>query len=87
MDFDENTSLYGLFSGHGGNEVAQYAVEALPAFIKNDLYNSGQYEKALIKAFLDFDESLTKPVAIKRLKILRQQNMESNNFGTCIIHN
>lgn len=84
MDYDENTSLYGLFSGHGGNEVAQYAVEALPPLIKNDLYYSGQYKKALIKAFIDFDGSLTKSVATQRMRFLRQQNIEANNFGRCM---
>lgn len=70
-----------MFDGHGGAEVAQYAVEVLPSFIKNELFENGDYEKALIKAFLDFDDSLTKPLALRRLRALRLKNVKAKQNG------
>jgi protein phosphatase 1G len=70
-----------VFDGHGGAEVAQYAVEVLPSFIKNELFKNGDYENALIKAFLDFDDSLTKPLALRRLRTLRLKNVKAEENG------
>lgn len=81
LDFDDDVSLFGVFDGHGGAEVAQYAVEALPSFIKNELFENGDYEKALIKAFMDFDDSLTKPLALRRMRALRLKNVKAEKSG------
>lgn len=72
MDFDDNVSLFAVYDGHGGAEVAQYAADKLPALVKNDLYKNGDYEKALIKAYLDFDDSLTDPTIVDALTALRE---------------
>jgi len=77
-------SLFGVLDGHGGAEVAQYAVEMLPSLIKNELFEQGEYEKALIKAFMDFDESLIEPSGLRRLRTLRMKNGKTEENGKCL---
>jgi protein phosphatase 1G len=74
MDYDDDMSLFGVFDGHGGAEVAEYAVEMLPSLIKNELFKQGEYEKALVKAFMDFDASLVEPPVLRKLRALRLKN-------------
>lgn len=63
-----------MYDGHGGAEVAHYTAKKFPEIVKNEeLYKKGDYEKALIKAFLDFDETLTDQTIIERLTALREQ--------------
>lgn len=81
MDFDDGMSLFGVFDGHGGAEVAQYAVEMLPSLIKNELFEKGDYEKALVKAYMDFDESLIDIPVLKRLRTLRLKNGKTEESG------
>jgi len=81
MDFDRDMSLFGVFDGHGGAEVAQYAVEVLPSLIKNEPFKNGDYEKALVKAFMDFDDSLIEPAVLKRLRTLRLKNGKTEESG------
>lgn len=81
MDFDDDMSLFGVFDGHGGAEVAQYAVEMLPSLIKNELFKQGEYEKALIKAFMDFDSSLIELPVLRKLRTLRLKNGKKEKNG------
>lgn len=81
VDFDNDMSLFGVFDGHGGAEVAQYAVEMLPSLIKNELFKQGDYENALIKAYLDFDDSLIAPSVLRRLRTLRLKNGKTEESG------
>jgi len=81
MDFDDDISLFGVFDGHGGAEVAQYAVEMLPSLIKNELFEQGEYEKALIKAYMDFDSSLIEPPVLRKLRTLRLKNGKTEENG------
>ena len=46
LNFDERTSLFAVYDGHGGHEVAEYTAKKLPSFIKNnDDYINGNIEK------------------------------------------
>ncbi|XP_043253841.1 probable protein phosphatase CG10417 [Colletes gigas] len=70
IDFDENVSLFAVYDGHGGHEVATYCARKLPDFIKQtDAYKRGDIRQALIDAFLGFDATLVK---IQVLYILRK---------------
>ncbi|CAK9828081.1 Probable protein phosphatase CG10417 [Anthophora retusa] len=71
IDFDENVSLFAVYDGHGGHEVATYCARNLPDFIKQtDAYKKGDIRQALIDAFLGFDATLEKPEVVSILKQL-----------------
>ncbi|XP_053598809.1 probable protein phosphatase CG10417 [Microplitis demolitor] len=77
IDFDENVSLFAVYDGHGGHEVASYCAKKLPEFIKEtEAYKRGDIRQALIDAFLGFDATLATPEIIKVLKEI------SKNTGT-----
>lgn len=51
-----------MYDGHGGHEVAQYAAQNFPQFLKEcESYKKGDYIQALKDAFLGFDATLTAP--------------------------
>lgn len=71
IDFDENVSLFAVYDGHGGHEVATYCARNLPDFIKEtEAYKRGDVRQALIDAFLGFDATLAKPEVVTILKQL-----------------
>lgn len=71
LDFDENTSFFAVYDGHGGAEVATYCSQNLPNFIKNtEAYKSGELVKALEDAFLGFDATIASKEVMAILKEL-----------------
>lgn len=75
LDFDTNTSLFAVFDGHGGSEVALYCSQKLPAFLKEvEAYKKGEYEQALKDAFIGFDATLVNDDVIDELKKLIPDN-------------
>ncbi|KAL8596648.1 hypothetical protein ACOMHN_032590 [Nucella lapillus] len=72
-DFDQEsqTSMFAVYDGHGGSEVAHYCSEYLPDCIKGtEQYKEGDLGPALIDAFLRFDSSLVQEEVVKQLKQL-----------------
>lgn len=68
-DFDANTSLFAVYDGHGGAEVAQYCAIHLPGYIKSiPAFKSGNMAQALEDAFLGFDATLIRSEVISELK-------------------
>ncbi|RWS29327.1 putative protein phosphatase 2C 11-like isoform X1 [Leptotrombidium deliense] len=71
LDFDTDTSLFAVFDGHGGAEVAIYSAKNLPQVLKQlPAYKEDRIAEALEEAFLKFDSSLTSAEVIKELKAL-----------------
>lgn len=69
IDYDEDTSFFAVYDGHGGHEVAQYCAQNLPQFLKKcEAYKKGDYVQALKDAFLGFDATLREPEVIAVLK-------------------
>ncbi|XP_015524868.1 probable protein phosphatase CG10417 isoform X1 [Neodiprion lecontei] len=69
LNFDKDVSLFAVYDGHGGHEVATYCAQKLPQFIKDtDAYKNGDIEQALKEAFLGFDATLAKPEIVTVLK-------------------
>ncbi|XP_044013950.1 probable protein phosphatase CG10417 [Aphidius gifuensis] len=69
INFDRNASLFAVYDGHCGHEVALHCSQKLPQFIKEtDAYKRSDVGQALIDAFLGFDATLKKPEIIKILK-------------------
>lgn len=52
-------NLFGVFDGHGGKEVAEYARENFKKeFIKNEKFKQGDYKLALEETFMKIDDIL-----------------------------
>jgi len=46
LKYDTNSSLFAVYDGHGGHEVAKYSAQHLPDFIKNNEdYRKGNIDK------------------------------------------
>jgi len=73
IDFDLGTSLFAVFDGHNGPEVATYASKQLPNIIlNNEHYKQANYEKALQEVFMLFDASLLSKEVAAELRNIRQ---------------
>lgn len=83
LDFDTDTSLFAVYDGHGGAEVAKYCSLNLPDYLRSVTdYKEGKINKALEETFLQFDSTLTKPeviVDLKRFADLNSSGDESDD--------
>ncbi|GBP24772.1 Probable protein phosphatase CG10417 [Eumeta japonica] len=71
LEFDTNTSLFAVYDGHGGAEVATYCSQKLPQYIKDtDAYKKGNLSQALEDAFLGFDATIATKEVMDVLKEL-----------------
>ncbi|KAG7482293.1 hypothetical protein JOB18_018207 [Solea senegalensis] len=67
-DFDEDTAMFAVYDGHGGEEVALYCSKYLPDIIKEQrTYKDGKLQKALEDAFLAIDGKIITEEVIKEL--------------------
>lgn len=67
-----------MYDGHGGREVAQYASEAFPKFLKHvEAYQKDNMRQALIDAFLGFDGTLVSPEVVNTLKIMTKKDAKN----------
>ena len=55
---DYKTSLFGIFDGHGGNDVVKYIKDRVPEIIKKNINDLCPIEKCFINAFNKIDEEL-----------------------------
>lgn len=80
LNYDDQTSFFAVYDGHGGAEIARYCSKYLPDFIKNlPQYKEGNYRQALIEGFIQFDSHLTDPKVKKILqKLVEEQDEEEN---------
>ncbi|XP_063984480.1 probable protein phosphatase CG10417 [Diachasmimorpha longicaudata] len=85
ISFDMNTSLFAVYDGHGGHEVATYCSQNLPDFIKSTKsYKEGDVFQALIEAFLSFDATLATPETIATLKKIAASSLpEKEQNDSC----
>ncbi len=60
INFDKKgSSLFGVFDGHGGPLISKFVASNFEKVLLNlNDYKKGNYEQALIKSFLLFDEYL-----------------------------
>ncbi|EDM02920.1 protein phosphatase 1G (formerly 2C), magnesium-dependent, gamma isoform, isoform CRA_a [Rattus norvegicus] len=67
-ELDNETAMFSVYDGHGGEEVALYCAKYLPDIIKDQkAYKEGKLQKALQDAFLAIDAKLTTDEVIKEL--------------------
>ena len=88
-NFDGENSLFGIFDGHGGSIISQFAACNIEDILKNSLsYKHSNYEQSLIDSFIILDEIL-KNHRIDRFlkKIMKfQKNAKLNHIGNTIIN-
>ena len=89
-NFDGNNSLFGIFDGHGGSIISQFAACNIEHILKNSKsYQSLNYEQSLIDSFLIIDD-LLKDEKIDRFlkKIVKfQKNSKISHDNILIKHN
>ncbi|KAJ8264583.1 hypothetical protein GJAV_G00150970 [Gymnothorax javanicus] len=67
-ELDDETAMFAVYDGHGGEEVALYCSKYLPQIIKEQTaYKDGKLQKALEDAFLAIDGRITEEEVIKEL--------------------
>lgn len=60
LDFDTNTSIFGVLDGHGGPQVSDFvAKNFINVFIFTESYKERLYQKALVDTFVKFDHLLS----------------------------
>nr|XP_015838764.1 PREDICTED: probable protein phosphatase 2C 21 [Tribolium castaneum] len=80
LNYDEDTSFFAVYDGHGGQEVAQYCSDKLPDFIKNTPeYKEGNIEEALVSGFLRFDALIATPEVVEELRKIADDKDENES--------
>lgn len=71
LNYDDYSSLFAVYDGHGGHEVAIYTAKKLPNFIKSRKdYRMGKIEEGLADAFVEFDKTLTDREIVRELRVI-----------------
>jgi len=71
LNYDDFSSLFAVYDGHGGHEVAIYTAKKLPNYIKSRKnYRMGNIEDGLTNAFLEFDKTLTEREIVRELRVI-----------------
>merc|ERR1712012_1507402 len=71
LHYDAGKSLFAVYDGHGGHEVAEYCSLYLPEYIKQSVhFKTGNYEKALEECFIGFDATLVDRKVVAKLKAI-----------------
>ncbi|CAL8100440.1 unnamed protein product [Calicophoron daubneyi] len=81
-EFDKmrDASLFAVYDGHGGSEVARYCAAYLPEFLRKlPAYSDVDPTAALKQLFLDFDASLTTPETRAVLQSLADSEKEDKD--------
>jgi len=81
-ELDADASLFAVFDGHGGAEVAKFCSKNFGAELKKTTeYKEGKYEAALKRTFLIMDELLVTPEGQKQLRALAEKDTSESNAG------
>ena len=56
LDIGDGNSLFAVFDGHGGEQVARFCEKQMPSMLmSNEEYLKGNYQKALEETFVELD--------------------------------
>lgn len=81
---DNEISLFAVFDGHGGPEVAKFCSKYFPQYLKeNQNYVDGKYKEALEETFLKLDEVLLSDEGSNLLKEFKADGDINNSFAGC----
>jgi len=83
-DFAPNMSLYAVFDGHGGSEVAKYCGQHFgPELKKSPEFKAENYKDALIKTFLRMDELVGKDENRQELNSYKTEQGDGESMAGC----
>lgn len=69
IEYAKGKSLFAVYDGHGGHEVAAWCSLKLPDYLKsNENFQKGNYKEALEEAFISFDATLVDRSVVEQLK-------------------
>ncbi|XP_071439168.1 protein phosphatase ppm-1.G [Hetaerina americana] len=72
---DDDSSLFGVYDGHGGAEVSRYVASLLPEYVlARECWTKGEVGKALSEAFLSLDAHLGSRKGLRVLKRLAAED-------------
>mmetsp|Transcript_14700 Transcript_14700/g.14321 ORF Transcript_14700/g.14321 Transcript_14700/m.14321 type:complete len:127 (+) Transcript_14700:119-499(+) len=78
----DEVSLFGVFDGHGGAEVARYVEKNfVPTLIKNENFKKGAYGEALQEVFVALDMKLLTEAGKKELIQIAKKNGQQIDSG------
>ena len=84
INFDNGISLFAVFDGHGGPEVAKFCAEYFGKELKsNTNYQNKNYKKALEENFLRMDEILMSDEGHNILKKFKVEEDMLNSLAGC----
>ena len=83
--FTPNSSLFAVFDGHGGTEVAKYCEKYFGDELKKNkkFSTESNIEEALKETFLKMDQMLFTPEAQAELKTLKTDQDGAESFAGC----
>ena len=82
--YADGISLFAVFDGHGGPEVAKFCSHYFPKYLKeNSNYLAGNYKTALEETFLKMDELLMSDEGSELLKEFRADQEVAPSFAGC----
>lgn len=81
-------SLFGVFDGHGGREVAKFVEKHfVEELLANESFKKGDYQKALHENFLRMDIMLVTPEGKKELSVFKSEDgkgdYQTESFAGC----
>ncbi|KAL7718251.1 Protein phosphatase 2C [Entamoeba marina] len=77
--------FFGVFDGHGGDQVALYCEEVyFDALVSTESFQSGNYQQALIDVNLQIDDALRTSEVNAKLKTLGTTNAYEGMFGDLV---
>ena len=69
FDLGKELSIFGVFDGHGGNQVAEWVRDNfVKELVKLKSYKDGDYKEALRETFILMDELMKTPMVKKELQ-------------------
>ncbi|CAG7833352.1 unnamed protein product [Allacma fusca] len=74
-DLDKNSSLFAVYDGHGGAEVAIYLARHFPEFFKKtESYVRGDWKEALHEAYVKIDAQIKSPETISEIQKIAKKD-------------
>ncbi|KAL8458932.1 hypothetical protein ACS0TY_036426 [Phlomoides rotata] len=87
-NLDASTSFFGVYDGHGGNEVSKFCSKFLhQQVLQTEAYAAGDLESSLRMAFLRMDPMMCGKNGQKELALLTGKVDRSSGYGESLLKN